>query len=51
MEIGLNPNNTFLFQNIPEELVSMAERYKASKLKRETEKKMARMQGKPNKFY
>ncbi|XP_004580611.3 probable ATP-dependent RNA helicase DDX43 isoform X1 [Ochotona princeps] len=38
-------------QNIPEELVSMAERYKASKLRRETEKKMARLQGKPNKFY
>lgn len=38
-------------QNIPEELVLMAERYKANKLKREMEKKMGRPQGKPQKFY
>ncbi|XP_012890747.1 PREDICTED: probable ATP-dependent RNA helicase DDX43 [Dipodomys ordii] len=38
-------------QNIPEELVLMAERYKANKLKKEMEKKMGRPQGKPQKFY
>ncbi|KAG3289793.1 DEAD-box helicase 43 [Ictidomys tridecemlineatus] len=38
-------------QSIPEELVLMAERYKANKLKREMEKKMGRPQGKPQKFY
>ncbi|XP_031201027.1 probable ATP-dependent RNA helicase DDX43 isoform X2 [Mastomys coucha] len=38
-------------QNIPEELVLMAERYKANKLKREMEKKMGRPQGKPQKFH
>lgn len=38
-------------QNIPEELVAMAERYNASKLKREMEKKMGRPQAKPKKFY
>ncbi|XP_062042339.1 probable ATP-dependent RNA helicase DDX43 [Lepus europaeus] len=38
-------------QNIPEELVAMAERYNARKLKREMEKKMGRPQGKPKKFY
>ncbi|OBS57462.1 hypothetical protein A6R68_11407 [Neotoma lepida] len=38
-------------QNIPEELVLMAERYKANKLKREMEKKLGRPQGKPQKFY
>ncbi|KAG8513204.1 putative ATP-dependent RNA helicase DDX43, partial [Galemys pyrenaicus] len=34
-------------QSIPEDLVSMAERYKANKLKKEMEKKL----GKPKKFY
>ncbi|XP_021028243.1 probable ATP-dependent RNA helicase DDX43 isoform X2 [Mus caroli] len=38
-------------QNIPEELVLMAERYKANKLKREMEKKVGRPPGKPQKFY
>ncbi|XP_058422759.1 probable ATP-dependent RNA helicase DDX43 [Diceros bicornis minor] len=38
-------------QSIPEDLVSMAERYKANKLKKEMEKKMGRPQGKPKKFY
>ncbi|XP_008577121.1 PREDICTED: probable ATP-dependent RNA helicase DDX43 isoform X2 [Galeopterus variegatus] len=38
-------------QSIPEELVSMAERYKANQLKKEREKKMRRPQGKPKKFY
>ncbi|KAM4866222.1 putative ATP-dependent RNA helicase DDX43 isoform 2-T2 [Thomomys bottae] len=38
-------------QSIPEELVLMAERYKANKLKKEMEKKMGRPQGKPQKFY
>ncbi|XP_037002953.2 probable ATP-dependent RNA helicase DDX43 [Artibeus jamaicensis] len=38
-------------QSIPEELVSMAERYKANKLKKEVEKKLGRPQGKPKKFY
>ncbi|XP_033612558.1 probable ATP-dependent RNA helicase DDX43 isoform X2 [Fukomys damarensis] len=38
-------------QSIPEELVSMAERYRANKLKREVEKKIGRLQGKPQKFY
>ncbi|XP_006168375.1 probable ATP-dependent RNA helicase DDX43 [Tupaia chinensis] len=38
-------------QSIPEELVSMAERYKANKLKKETGKKLGRPQGKPKKFY
>jgi ATP-dependent RNA helicase DDX43 len=33
-------------QSIPEELVLMAKRYKANKLKRETEKKMGTPQGK-----
>nr|KAF6461724.1 DEAD-box helicase 43 [Molossus molossus] len=38
-------------QSIPEELVLMAERYKANKLKKEGEKKLGRPQGKPKKFY
>ncbi|KAK7817083.1 hypothetical protein U0070_001795 [Myodes glareolus] len=38
-------------QSIPEELVLMAERYKANKLKREMEKKMGKPQGKPQKFH
>ncbi|KAM6165917.1 putative ATP-dependent RNA helicase DDX43 [Erethizon dorsatum] len=38
-------------QSIPEELISMAERYRANKLKREVEKKIGRLQGKPQKFY
>ncbi|XP_070415023.1 probable ATP-dependent RNA helicase DDX43 [Equus przewalskii] len=38
-------------QSIPEDLVSMAERYKANKLKKEMEKKLGRPQGKPKKFY
>uniref|UniRef100_A0A8D1BQ25 RNA helicase n=1 Tax=Sus scrofa TaxID=9823 RepID=A0A8D1BQ25_PIG len=38
-------------QSIPEDLVEMAERYKANKLKKEMEKKLGRPQGKPKKFY
>ncbi|XP_045368648.2 putative ATP-dependent RNA helicase DDX43 [Camelus bactrianus] len=38
-------------QSIPEDLRAMAERYKANKLKKEMEKKMARLPGKPKKFY
>ncbi|XP_004476039.1 probable ATP-dependent RNA helicase DDX43 [Dasypus novemcinctus] len=38
-------------QNVPEDLVSMAERYKANKQKKEMEKKLGRPQGKPKKFY
>ncbi|XP_077018349.1 putative ATP-dependent RNA helicase DDX43 isoform X1 [Tamandua tetradactyla] len=38
-------------QSVPEELVSMAERYKANKQKKEMEKKLGRPQGKPKKFY
>nr|XP_019822436.1 PREDICTED: probable ATP-dependent RNA helicase DDX43 [Bos indicus] len=38
-------------QSVPEDLVSMAERYKANKLKKETENKWGRPQGKPRKFY
>ncbi|XP_029425729.1 probable ATP-dependent RNA helicase DDX43 isoform X3 [Nannospalax galili] len=38
-------------QNIPEELVLMAEKYKANKLKREMERKLGRPQGKPQKFH
>ncbi|XP_006902946.1 PREDICTED: probable ATP-dependent RNA helicase DDX43 [Elephantulus edwardii] len=38
-------------QSIPEDLVSMAERYKANKEKKEMGKKMGRSQGKPKKFY
>ncbi|XP_004674104.1 PREDICTED: probable ATP-dependent RNA helicase DDX43 [Condylura cristata] len=38
-------------QSIPEDLVSMAERYKANKLKKEMEKKMGRPQGKPKKLF
>uniref|UniRef100_G1PX92 RNA helicase n=1 Tax=Myotis lucifugus TaxID=59463 RepID=G1PX92_MYOLU len=38
-------------QSIPEELVSMAERYKANKLKKEVEKKLGKPQGKPKKFH
>ncbi|KAM5283182.1 putative ATP-dependent RNA helicase DDX43 isoform 2-T2 [Hipposideros larvatus] len=37
-------------QSIPEDLVSMAERYKANKLKKEMEKKLGRPQGNPKKF-
>ncbi|XP_045150262.1 probable ATP-dependent RNA helicase DDX43 [Echinops telfairi] len=38
-------------QNVPEDLVSMAERYKANKQKKEMEKKLGRPPGKPQKFY
>ncbi|XP_037699691.1 probable ATP-dependent RNA helicase DDX43 [Choloepus didactylus] len=38
-------------QSVPEDLVSMAERYKANKQKKEMEKKLGRPQGKPKKFY
>ncbi|KAB0355725.1 hypothetical protein FD755_021666 [Muntiacus reevesi] len=38
-------------QSVPEDLVSMAERYKANKLKKETENKWGKPQGKPRKFY
>ncbi|XP_007943395.1 probable ATP-dependent RNA helicase DDX43 [Orycteropus afer afer] len=38
-------------QSVPEDLVSMAERYKANKQKKETEKKSERPQGKSKKFY
>ncbi|KAM5256798.1 putative ATP-dependent RNA helicase DDX43 [Ctenodactylus gundi] len=38
-------------QRIPEELVLMAERYKANTLKREMGKKMGRPQGKPQKLH
>ncbi|XP_049632828.1 probable ATP-dependent RNA helicase DDX43 [Suncus etruscus] len=38
-------------QIIPEDLVSMAERFKANKMKREMEKKLGRPEGKPKKFY
>ncbi|XP_004623234.1 probable ATP-dependent RNA helicase DDX43 [Octodon degus] len=37
-------------QSIPEELVSMAERYRANKLKREVGRKIGRFPGKPQKF-
>ncbi|XP_003789733.1 probable ATP-dependent RNA helicase DDX43 [Otolemur garnettii] len=38
-------------QSIPEELKAMSERYKAHQLKKQTERKMGRPQGKPKKFY
>ncbi|XP_036728155.1 probable ATP-dependent RNA helicase DDX43 isoform X1 [Balaenoptera musculus] len=38
-------------QSVPEDLVVMAERYKANKLKKEMENKWERPQGKPKKFY
>ncbi|XP_006835850.1 PREDICTED: probable ATP-dependent RNA helicase DDX43 [Chrysochloris asiatica] len=38
-------------QSVPEDLVSMAERYKANKQKKEMEKKLGRPQGKPKTFY
>ncbi|XP_008054486.1 probable ATP-dependent RNA helicase DDX43 [Carlito syrichta] len=38
-------------QSIPEELVSMAERYKGHQHKKEMERKMGRPQGKPRKSY
>ncbi|XP_057595930.1 probable ATP-dependent RNA helicase DDX43 [Hippopotamus amphibius kiboko] len=38
-------------QSVPEDLVVMAERYKANKLKKEMENKLGRPQGKPKKFY
>ncbi|XP_060061367.1 probable ATP-dependent RNA helicase DDX43 isoform X2 [Erinaceus europaeus] len=38
-------------QSIPEDLVSMAERYNANKMKKETEKKLGKPQGKAKKFY
>nr|XP_004660550.1 probable ATP-dependent RNA helicase DDX43 [Jaculus jaculus] len=38
-------------QSIPEELVLMAERYKANKVKRESEKKSGRPPAKPQKYY
>ncbi|XP_047274939.1 putative ATP-dependent RNA helicase DDX43 isoform X3 [Homo sapiens] len=38
-------------QSIPEELVSMAERFKAHQQKREMERKMERPQGRPKKFH
>ncbi|KAJ8776947.1 hypothetical protein J1605_014965 [Eschrichtius robustus] len=37
--------------SVPEDLVVMAERYKANKLKKEMENKWERPQGKPKKFY
>lgn len=40
-----------MFQSIPEDLVAMAKRYEANKLKKEMEKKMGKPQGKPQKFY
>ncbi|KAK2503725.1 hypothetical protein MC885_000683 [Smutsia gigantea] len=38
-------------QSIPEDLVSMAERYEANRLRKEMEKKLGQPQGKPKKFY
>uniref|UniRef100_A0A8C7B9C1 RNA helicase n=1 Tax=Neovison vison TaxID=452646 RepID=A0A8C7B9C1_NEOVI len=38
-------------QSIPEDLVAMAKRYEANKLKKEMEKKLGKPQGKPQKFY
>nr|XP_020767057.1 probable ATP-dependent RNA helicase DDX43 isoform X3 [Odocoileus virginianus texanus] len=38
-------------QSVPEDLVAMAERYKANKLKKETENKWGKPQRKPRKFY
>ncbi|CAD7678034.1 unnamed protein product [Nyctereutes procyonoides] len=38
-------------QSIPEELVAMAERYEAHRLRKETERKLGKPQGKPKKFY
>ncbi|TKC44563.1 hypothetical protein EI555_010932, partial [Monodon monoceros] len=38
-------------QSVPEDLVVMAERYKANKLKKEMENKWERPQGKPKMFY
>ncbi|KAM9059895.1 putative ATP-dependent RNA helicase DDX43 isoform 3-T16 [Megaptera novaeangliae] len=38
-------------QSVPEDLVAMAERYKANKLKKEMENKWERPQGKSKKFY
>ncbi|KAM8938419.1 putative ATP-dependent RNA helicase DDX43 isoform 2-T2 [Lycaon pictus] len=38
-------------QSVPEELVAMAERYEAHRLRKETERKLGKPQGKPKKFY
>ncbi|KAM6185157.1 putative ATP-dependent RNA helicase DDX43 [Rhynchocyon petersi] len=37
-------------QSVPEDLVSMAERYKANKQKKDMEKKLGKLQGRPKKF-
>ncbi|XP_011219786.1 probable ATP-dependent RNA helicase DDX43 [Ailuropoda melanoleuca] len=38
-------------QSIPEDLVAMAKRYEANKLKKEMEEKLGKPQGKPQRFY